>query len=259
MESSPNISIIIPVYKAELYLKECVDSILAQSYGNFELILVDDGSPDKSGELCDIFASEDGRVLAFHKKNGGASSARKYGVEKARGHWILFVDSDDTMPGDAIKDLISHDDGKSDIIAGTILYKTRNTVIKTEADSTTIKPEEYIRLLLSRQTYFGPCSKLIKCSLFDGLKWNEDPRLFQNEDLLMLVLLSVKCTQHISISNEFVHYICEDKAGSMSTFLMSYEGWKMLFRELRETITGISDTTSEFMLIILFGIYMIVY
>lgn len=245
MESRPNISIIIPAYNAEKYVAECVDSVLAQSYSNFELIIVDDGSLDNTPNLIDSMSSKDKRIKVYHKDNGGASSARRFGVERANGQWILFVDADDIMPSGAIKDLLDHDDGESDIIAGTILYKTKNKVIKTVINSSIILPVEYIRLLLSRQTYFGPCSKLIKRNLFDGLKWYENPMVFQNEDLLMLVLLSVKCTQHISISNDFVHYICEDKAGSMSTRHMSYEGWKMLFGELRETITGIADTTSE--------------
>ena len=241
----PVVSIVVPVYNAAAYLRDCVASILCQSFSNFELLLINDGSSDKSGIICDELSKSDSRIKVFHKENGGATSARKFGVDNAKGKWIMFVDSDDTMPSGALKDLLDHNDGKSDIIAGTILYKTRNRVIKTVSDSSIIDPKDYIRLLLSRQTYFGPCSKLIKRSLFDGLKWYENPMVFQNEDLLMLVLLSVKCTQHISISNDFVHYICEDKAGSMSTRHMSYEGWKMLFCELRETITGIVDTTSE--------------
>lgn len=244
-QGKPLVSIVIPAYNAERYIEGCIQSILNQSFALFEIIIVDDGSLDSTSELCDELSKRDCRVIAFHKVNGGATSARRFGVEKARGEWIMFVDADDTMPSGALNDLLDHNDGKSDIIAGTILYKTRNRVIKTVSDSSIIDPQVYIRLLLSRQTYFGPCSKLIKRSLFDGLKWNDDPQLFQNEDLLMLVLLSVKCTQHISISNDYVHYICEDKAGSMSTRHMSYEGWKMLFCELRETIRGVADTTSE--------------
>lgn len=89
------ISVIVPVYKAEKYLHRCVDSILAQSYTDFELLLIDDGSPDRSGDICDEYVKKDSRVRVFHKENGGVSSARNMGLDNAKGEWISFVDSDD--------------------------------------------------------------------------------------------------------------------------------------------------------------------
>lgn len=89
------ISIIVPVYKVEKYLEKCVNSILKQTYTNLEIILVDDGSPDKCGQLCDELAKTDDRIKVFHKENGGLSDARNYGVERANGEYIGFVDSDD--------------------------------------------------------------------------------------------------------------------------------------------------------------------
>lgn len=89
------ISVIIPVYNVETYLRKCVDSVLSQSYNCFEILLIDDGSTDSSGKLCDELVKMDGRIKAFHKLNGGLSSARNYGVEKARGEYIIFLDSDD--------------------------------------------------------------------------------------------------------------------------------------------------------------------
>ena len=89
------ISIIVPVYKVEKYLEKCVKSILKQTYTNLEIILVDDGSPDKCGQLCDELAKEDDRIKVYHKENGGLSDARNYGVERANGEYIGFVDSDD--------------------------------------------------------------------------------------------------------------------------------------------------------------------
>ena len=93
----PKISVIVPVYKAEKYVGECIESILSQTYTDFELLLVDDGSPDKSGEICDYYAGKDPRIIVYHKENGGVSSARNYGIEHAVGEWICFVDSDDTI------------------------------------------------------------------------------------------------------------------------------------------------------------------
>ena len=89
------ISLIIPVYKVEAYLERCVRSVLAQTYQNLEIILVDDGSPDRCGEICDCFAQEDPRVKVFHKANSGVSSARNYGVAYSRGAFVSFIDADD--------------------------------------------------------------------------------------------------------------------------------------------------------------------
>ncbi|HBC6514954.1 TPA: glycosyltransferase, partial [Enterococcus faecalis] len=87
------ISIIVPVYKVEPYLRKCLDSILAQTFTNFEVILVDDGSPDNSGKICDEYAIKDSRVRVIHKENGGLSSARNAGIDIAQGKYLGFVDS----------------------------------------------------------------------------------------------------------------------------------------------------------------------
>ena len=104
---SPEVSIIVPVYKVEDYLERCVKSILAQTYTDFELILVDDGSPDRCGEMCDVFAKEDPRIRVIHKKNGGLSDARNVGMDRARGQYLFFVDSDDYIHEQSIEKLHS--------------------------------------------------------------------------------------------------------------------------------------------------------
>lgn len=91
----PLVSAIVPVYRCEDVLQECVESVLTQTYGDFELILVDDGSPDRSGEICDAYALSDGRVQVVHKANGGTSSARNAGIDVARGAYLMFLDNDD--------------------------------------------------------------------------------------------------------------------------------------------------------------------
>ena len=91
------ISIIVPVYNAEKYLHRCVDSILAQTFTDFELLLINDGSKDNSGKICDEYAAKDPRVRVFHKENGGVSSARNMGLDNAKGEWVTFVDSDDWL------------------------------------------------------------------------------------------------------------------------------------------------------------------
>ena len=95
--TTPVLSIIVPVYNVEKYLARCIDSILAQTFTDFELILVDDGSTDNSGEICDEYAGKDPRIIVIHKENGGVSSARNHGLDIARGEYITFVDSDDQI------------------------------------------------------------------------------------------------------------------------------------------------------------------
>ena len=93
----PRVSIIVPVYKAEAYLHRCIDSIIVQTFTNWALLLVDDGSPDRSGVICDEYAGKDERIKVFYKENGGVSSARNLGIDKAVVEWLCFIDSDDTI------------------------------------------------------------------------------------------------------------------------------------------------------------------
>lgn len=97
MNNNPKISIIVPVYNVEQYLRRCIDSILNQSFTDFELLLIDDGSKDGSGDICDEYAIKDSRIKVFHKENGGVSSARNRGVDEATGEFIMFLDSDDSI------------------------------------------------------------------------------------------------------------------------------------------------------------------
>lgn len=97
------ISIIVPVYNVEKYLSKCVESIVAQTFSDWELLLIDDGSKDNSGALCDEYADADDRVSVFHKENGGVSSARNLGLEKACGDWVMFVDADDWISNDCLE------------------------------------------------------------------------------------------------------------------------------------------------------------
>lgn len=101
----PMISVIVPVYNADKHLHCCIDSILAQSFTDFELLLIDDGSKDSSGRICDEYASKDSRIRVFHKENGGVSSARNLGLDNAKGEWVAMVDSDDYVKNGYLKDL----------------------------------------------------------------------------------------------------------------------------------------------------------
>ena len=103
--NQPKISIIVPTYNVEKYIERCINSILIQSFDDFELLLIDDGSIDKSGQICDDFASQDTRIKVIHKVNGGVSSAREAGFNNSTGIYIVFVDSDDELRQDALKEM----------------------------------------------------------------------------------------------------------------------------------------------------------
>lgn len=107
MEQSELLSVIVPVYNVEQYLPRCVDSILAQTYPNLEIILVDDGAQDASGKICDDYAARDPRIRVIHKENGGLSSARNAGLDAARGEYLAFVDSDDWIEPDAYEAMLA--------------------------------------------------------------------------------------------------------------------------------------------------------
>lgn len=117
MLNSPKISVIVPIYNAERYLHKCIQSILMQSYVNFELILIDDGSIDRSGMICDEFAKQDTRIRVFHESNKGVSSARNFGIEVSLGQWITFIDSDDWVEVDYLNRLIV-DNEDYDLVMG---------------------------------------------------------------------------------------------------------------------------------------------
>lgn len=104
--NSPKISIIVPVYNVEQYLENCINSVLNQSFRNFQLILVDDGSKDSSGEICDRFVQKDSRVKVIHKSNAGVSAARNAGIDIATGQFICFIDSDDWIESEYLQKIV---------------------------------------------------------------------------------------------------------------------------------------------------------
>lgn len=126
------LSIIVPVYNVEKYLRHCIDSILEQSYNNFELILVDDGSSDLSGGICDTYQSNDKRVKVIHQHNSGVSVARNKGIDNAKGEIILFIDSDDYVEKDLLWNIIQNMTEEVDILFyGLIRWRARNRIVSS--------------------------------------------------------------------------------------------------------------------------------
>lgn len=226
------ISIVIPVYNIEQYIQECIDSITSQSYSDFEVILVDDGSNDRSGSICDAAALKDDRIKVFHKKNGGAGSARKFGVKHSVGEWIVFVDGDDVLPEGSLEAMIQCSNGGFDIIAGTL---SRNGIPLFMHQTGEKSRREYVKALLLGQTPNGPYAKLIKRQLFESIVWDTPEAIIQNEDLLMLLALASQA-ERIKIANDVICYNYMIRPNSASSQTMSYAGWLLLFELIRKSI-----------------------
>lgn len=187
------ISVIVPVYNVESVLHYCLDSILNQTYSNFELILIDDGSGDRSSELCDQYAEKDKRIRVFHKENGGVSSARNVGIENARGEYICFVDSDDYVAENYLEELILVKEKNYDCnniwcgfqtVDGYEHPTVQQKVVFSRDDELSIVPRELIMDLHEKWLDAGPVCKLYSRRIIVnyGLKFDESISL--GEDLI---------------------------------------------------------------------------
>lgn len=172
MKSSMNplVSVVIPVYNVEPYLYECVTSVVEQTYTNIEIILVDDGSTDNSGMLCDEFALSDSRICVFHKKNGGLSDARNYGIRQSHGSLISFIDSDDYVSSDYIMHLYQA------LVKGKTDIATTSICIFHDGES----PKEYKRNAATFHVY-DACDALEDMLYMRHLEPNAFPKIYKKE------------------------------------------------------------------------------
>lgn len=213
MSSQPKIAVIVPVYKVEAFLPECIESILAQTFTDFRVVLVDDGSPDNCGAICDEYARKDSRITVIHQANGGVTKARATGVEHAKKtDFIAFVDSDDSLPPTALADLIAHADNKYDIIVGS--YDRNITrYIDEEIDKV-----DFAQHILSNAINSAPYSKLFRRELFDANTFNTPRSFVMGEDLIMNLRLGFACTRAIKMIPHCVYYYRDVPTGVMNTF-----------------------------------------
>ncbi len=208
MNDKDLISIIVPVYNVEKYLEKCITSILNQTYKNLQIILVDDGSQDKSGQICDKYKLQDNRIEVIHKKNGGLSDARNIGIEKARGKYIGFVDSDDyiskTMYEDMYK-IIQEREG--DVCISNLYIVNENKEILKNIDNGI---EEYNKIqilreiLLDKNIQSYAWNKLYKKSLFKNIRY---PIGKKYEDIGTTFYILEKCKKILVIGKPEYYYI----------------------------------------------------
>ena len=169
------VSIIVPVYNVEKYLSKCIDSILAQTYKNLEIILVDDGSKDNSGTICDEYSKKDKRIKIIHKPNGGISDVRNHGLKIATGDYIGFVDSDDYIAEDMFETLVSlleKNDADISIVSFYEYYNGKLIGVRENENVEIMNKVEAIKeLLIDRKIQSYTWNKLFKKELFDGLQF----------------------------------------------------------------------------------------
>lgn len=234
------ISIIIPVYKAEKYIHRCLDSVLNQTYIDWECILIDDGSPDKSGVICDEYASKDHRFKSIHKCNGGVSSARNLGLENACGDRITFLDADDSWERDFLSVLAS---SNADVVTCSFRYKeNKKFVLKSECFN---KKEYYseIQKLLFNGIMGVPWGKLYNTSLIkqNNILFNSSLRL--GEDTCFNWNL-MSCINSIEIIEDCL-YVYNGDPWDHSKYNLSWDEIVVLERELINSLKKLERVTGN--------------
>ena len=217
MEQNPLISVIVPVYNVAAWLPRCVDSVLAQTYQNLEILLIDDGSTDASGEICDAYAEKDPRIRVIHKKNGGLSSARNAGLDVSNGQYLGFVDSDDWIEPEMYAEMLAlmvRNEaqlvcaGRYDV-AGETGEKTTGLCPKRQASVT---GEELAGMIfLWDHCDSSACDKLYRRELFDGIRYPEGKTC---EDVPVTYRLALKAHRAVLCDKPLYNYF--HRSGSIS-------------------------------------------
>lgn len=205
----PEISVIVPVFKVEKYLDKCVESIVNQTFGDFELFLVDDGSPDNCHEMCDSWAKKDGRIKVIHKENGGLSDARNVALDKITGKYICFIDSDDYVPADSLEAMYnSLKNNDADIAVGNMISFDENGAEKDFyvpfTEETVLCGDDVLKTLSQPCA----CNRLYKSSVFNDLRYPVG-RLYEDVFIWHKVLSQVKTIVFTGRTN-YYYYIRSD-------------------------------------------------
>lgn len=212
----PEVSIIVPVYNVEKYLEKCIESIIYQSFEDWELILVDDGSPDNSGAICDRMAAADKRIRVIHKNNEGVSKARNVGIENAQGEYLCFIDSDDWVEPTYLGSMMNHIEGKNSVVYGNVIndytYGKESSAVFDYTDEKKVNLDtdgaEIAALRLLENGF--PFAKLFRKDVIDETGLRFDENLSYHEDHLF-VLNYLKHIDTISLSSfpgyHYVHRI----------------------------------------------------
>ena len=212
------VSVIVPIYNSERYIDKCIQSIINQTFKDIELILVDDGSTDKSVEISNKYAEKDKRIKIIKQKNKGVSSARNYGISIATGDFITFVDSDDFIEIDMLDILYNAaiDNNCDVVLSGIKIIKDNNIKYEFTKDSKIYTKQEVFKLFYFDREPFSPnyaWGKLIKRSICNKIKFRED--IFLREDALFSMELFINCSNNIMFLNKYLYnYVQRDGSES---------------------------------------------
>lgn len=224
--NKPCVSVIIPVYNVEQFLPNCIESVLNQSFIDFEMLLIDDGSTDGSGVICDMYAEKDSRVHVFHKENGGVSSARNLGLNEAKGEWICFVDSDDELMPESLQIIVNCiSDAVDMVMAGYEVYDDNGVLsysVETRKEKN-ISAEAAVKEMYKPTDYRYQgyiCSKLLRRSIIKEAKLSFAEDIFFNEDRLFTVGFIFASERNVYYTTVPVYKYYE-RAGSVMMSLMS--------------------------------------
>lgn len=218
--NNPKISIIVPVYNVEIFLHRCVDSILAQTFKDFEVLLIDDGSKDRSGEICDEYARKDERVRVWHKENGGVSSARNMGLENVKGEWVTFVDSDDYVQDDWLATFVANMNGYDAVVTG-FNFVTHDKIQPFMMDCHSNSPARVADYLNKERNYGFLWCKCFKRFLIESnkLRFNEKLSFLEDEDFVCRYWAEsnrINVVSHVTYNYCFPDY--DDKYGQIDCF-----------------------------------------
>jgi glycosyltransferase involved in cell wall biosynthesis len=195
------------VYNAEKYIYRCIDSILTQTFSDFEVLLVDDGSPDNCGRICDEYAKRDNRVRVLHKKNGGVSSARQYGLENAVGEYIIHADPDDWIECNMLDSLYAKAKSEdADMVICDFIMEFPKKTVAVKQNIQNLKADEVLRLLLQQKLHGACWNKLVRASLFKSYSINFPTDIIRWEDLYVICNLLLHPIKVCYLQEAFYHY-----------------------------------------------------
>ena len=247
MINTSKVSIIVPVFNVSFYLPKCIESILGQTFTDFELLLIDDGSFDGSEIICDNYAAKNPNIKVYHKKNGGVTSARKEGVRHAMGEYLYFVDSDDSVITDGLEILYNSAIANNlDISIGGLFYDYGDYLESRSSISGIFGQLDYLQLLLCNKIEVGPYCKLFRKKIFQNIHeiFNIPKEIKVGEDLLMNLHI-VKFVNKVGIVQQKVYNYCQNSQSVMNTFRVTLEHERLFATCLIDTIEEFSPKVSK--------------
>ena len=213
------ISVIVPVYNVEQYLERCIDSIINQTYTNLEIILVNDGSTDNSGKLCDELAKKDERIRVIHKENGGLSDARNRGIDEAESDLVGFIDSDDYIDSDMYEVLLKNLNNTDADLSMCALYDVYNNTPEaqvTNKETWELSSEQAIKMVMEAKILsVTAVNKLYRKSLFSDLKFEVGKIA---EDAFIMIKLLDKCKKIVATNEKKYYYVHRENSITTQKF-----------------------------------------